>query len=75
MISTAPVISSTRLAAHPQRHQEAADLRRRRLARHQDVEGRARLLAGQRLAVGGLGDQWLEVGHSARPRQIEEVLQ
>jgi hypothetical protein len=40
-------------AADAQRHQEAADLRRRRLAGHQDVEGLAGLLTvrGSRLAA------------------------
>ena len=50
-----------RLAPHPQRHQEAADLRRRRLARHDDVEGLLGLLARERAPVGGLADQRLEL--------------
>ncbi len=49
-----------RLAAHAQRHEKAADLRRRRLAGHQDTEGRARFLARQGLATGDLADQRLE---------------
>ncbi len=42
MVRAAPVISSTRLAAHPQRHQEAAHLRRRGVAAHDDVERSSR---------------------------------
>ena len=38
--ATAPAISSIDLAADAERHQEAADLARRRLARHEDAEGR-----------------------------------
>lgn len=52
-------------AAHAQRHQEATDLRGRRLARHQDVEGGSSLLTRQRLAACGLGQERLQIGHKA----------
>ena len=51
-----------RLAAHPHRHQEAAHLRRRRLARHHDGERQLRLGAGQRAALRREPDEALEVG-------------
>src|SRR3546814_2898722 len=43
------------------RHQEAAHLRRRRIARHHDVEGALRLRLAQRAAGGGDADQRLEI--------------
>ena len=52
-----------RLAAHAQRHQEAADLPRRRVARHDDVEGVARFLEGKRGARRHLGDMGFQGGH------------
>ena len=52
------------LAAHAQRHQEAAHLRRRGLARHHAVEAARGLFAAQRGAGRRLGDQSFEViGH------------
>ena len=50
MARTAPVISLDGLAAHAQRHQEAAHLRRRGVAGHHDVESLLGLRRGQRLA-------------------------
>src|SRR5690606_18090032 len=51
------------LAAHPERHQEAAHLRRCRLARHDDVECALGFGDVQRMAVGHLGDETLEFAH------------
>src|SRR5581483_5233417 len=50
------------LAADAQRHQEAADLRRRRVARHDDAERLLGLGPRQRLSRRSLGDERLEVG-------------
>ena len=59
------------LAAHAQRHQEAAHLRRRRLARHHAVEAARGLLARQRRAGRDLGDERLEiVGHGQPLRAL-----
>ena len=71
-----------RLAAHAQRHQEAADLRRRRFAGHDDLEGGARILAVERLSRCGLGDKRLQIRHAGlsfalpllRQRQFGELL-
>ncbi len=71
-----------RLAAHPQRHQEAADLRGRRPARQQEVEGLRRLAAAEGPRCGA-ADEGLELVHHALPqvpaipprRDVEEVLQ
>ena len=52
-----------RLTAHPERHQQPADLRWRGFARHHDVEGGAGFRAAQRRAVGHLGDERFEIGH------------
>jgi len=52
-----------RLAAHPKAHQKGADLARRRLAGHDDVEGRTRFREAQLLARGDLGDVALQVAH------------
>ncbi len=57
-----------RFAAHAQRHQEAANLRRRGFARHQNVESRPRFLAVQALSICDLGDQRLQFGHLVAPR-------
>ncbi len=46
-----------RFATHPQRHEEPADLRGRRLARHHDVEGLLGFSLIERLGIGHLGDQ------------------
>ena len=51
------------LAAHPQRHQEAAHLRGRHFARQHRVESRRGLGARQRRPGGDLGDQRLERFH------------
>src|SRR5262249_37996462 len=53
-----------RLAAHAQRHKEAADLRRRRIAGHQDVEGLRRLVLVEGAPGGDGSEQRLEVGHA-----------
>ena len=57
------------LAAHPQRHQEAAHLRRRRFARHHAVEGVRGFVAREHGAGRDLGDERLElVGHAIAPQ-------
>src|SRR5687768_15221995 len=56
-----------RLAAHPERHEEAPDLRRRGFARHQHVEGRPRLVARQGRAACRLGNEGFEVRHVSAP--------
>ena len=50
MVATAPEISSTVSPRTRKRHQESADLAGRRLAGHDHVERRARLVEAQRLA-------------------------
>ncbi len=45
------------LAAHPERHQQRADLGRRRIAAHDDVERRLGLAFGQLLAGRHLGQE------------------
>ncbi len=52
-----------RFAPDPERHQEAADLRRGRFAGHENSEGVMRLFAGKRFAGGDLGEERLQVGH------------
>ncbi len=53
-----------RLAAHAQRHQQAAHLRGRRFARHHLLEGARRFFAGQRGAGRDFADERPEcVGH------------
>ena len=52
------------LAAHAEADEERADLRRRRLAGHDDAEGLLGLLAGEALAGGDLADDGLQVGMS-----------
>ena len=61
------------LAAHAQRHQQAAHLRGRRFARHHAVEGGGRLLARQRGAGRDLGDERLEIVGSWRAPQCRRV--
>ena len=58
-------------AAHAQRHQQAAHLRRRCFARHHAVEGGGGLLAREACAGRDLGDERFEiVGHGAsQPRE------
>ena len=71
-----------RLAAYPQRHQEAADLRRRCFTGHDDLEGGAGILAVERLARCGLGDEGLQIRHAMlsfalpllRQRDLGELL-
>ena len=55
------------LAAQAQAGEEGADLHRRRLARHDDVEGFLGLRAGQPLAGGDLADGGLEISHFEHP--------
>ena len=56
------------LAAHPERHQEAADLGGRRIARHHDLERLARLREAQHLAGGDQPDQRLHPIRARRSR-------
>ena len=63
-----------RLAAHAQRHQEGAALRRRDLAREQVVEGGAGLLARQRGAGGDLGEIGLEAFHGGFNARADGVV-
>ena len=50
------------LATHPERHQEAADLRGRRLAGHHRREGGLGFGAGQAVAIGDLGEERFQRG-------------
>src|SRR5262249_26258831 len=56
-----------RLAADPERHEEAADLGRRGIARHQHVEGGPGFVACQGLAAGRLGYEGFEICHAGAP--------
>ncbi len=56
-----------RLAAHPQRHQETADLRRRDIAREHGLEGVESLRAAEFGAGGDFGEKRLESFHSCGP--------
>ena len=63
IVATAPEISLDRFAAHPQRHQEAADLAGRGLAGHDDLESLARFLEGERRSACDLRDVGFQRAH------------
>jgi hypothetical protein len=53
------------LTAYTQRHQEAADLTRSGVTRHDDVEGIARFIEAQCVAGGHLADEGFQRAHLA----------
>ena len=65
IVATAPEISSTVSPRTRSAIRKRADLAGRRFAGHDDVERRARLVEGERLAGRDLGDMGFQVAHRA----------
>ena len=51
------------LTAHAQRHQKGANLRRRGVTRHDDIEGRLGLALVERLPAGDQPNQFFQIAH------------